>query len=175
MTVGGDASTEVCIGAVLDVLDMHLHEGATYAGGSVMAEDVSIILGERSDTDGLDAIGSLLAAQRSGPAVRVLVASGSAAPVNVAVEAADFSTSPKAQHYLKLMRDLDSGPPALLRNVQERVGREELRAYPMLTGNPWWSLRLEGLEVGRFRPAHGWLDVGRPDKTGLEAETTVSR
>ncbi len=170
VAVGGDASTEVCVGAVLDVLDMYLHEGPTYAGGSVTADEVAIILGERRDTEGLDAIGSLLAAQRGGPAVRVLLASGSGAPVDLAVEAADFSTSPKAQHYLKLMRDLESGPPALLRNVQERVGREELRAYPMLTGNPWWSLRLEGLEVGRFRPGHGWLDVGKPGKTGLEGE-----
>ncbi|MCZ2818014.1 hypothetical protein [Modestobacter sp. VKM Ac-2984] len=39
-----------------------------------------------------------------------------------------------------------------------------------LTGHPAWSLRLEGLEVGRIRPGRGWLDVGRVGRTGKESE-----
>jgi hypothetical protein len=84
----------------------------------------------------------------------------------VPVGAADFSGSEKAQRYLELMNALAPEPPALLTTVRDGVGRAELKAYPMLTANPWWSLRLEGLEVGRFRDDQGWLDVGKIGRTG---------
>ena len=36
----------------------------------------------------------------------------------------------------------------------------------MLSSPGRWSLRLEGLEVGRFKGDQGWLDVGKIGKTG---------
>jgi hypothetical protein len=124
------------------------------------------VLGERSNTEALDAIGTLVGAMRGGPSVELLVTSAGERPVPVTLAAADFRGSAKAQQYLELMNAVAPEPPALLNTVQRGVGRDELRAYPMLTANPWWSLRLEGLEVGRFREKQGWLDVGKTGKTG---------
>ncbi|MCZ2826084.1 MULTISPECIES: PGN_0703 family putative restriction endonuclease [unclassified Modestobacter] len=166
VAVGSDATTEQCIGAVLDLLDVHLHEGSTYRGAPVDGDRVSVVLGERSNSEALDAIGTLLHAMRGGPSIEVLVTGAGEKPLPLPLAAADFSGSAKAQQYLELMEALAPQPPALLTTVRQGVGREELRAYPMLTANPWWSLRLEGLEVGRFRDNYGWLDVGAVGKTG---------
>jgi hypothetical protein len=166
VAVGSDATTEECIGAVLDLLDMHLHAGAAFAGSPVAGDEVTVVVGERANTEALDAIGSLVAELRSGPSVRVLVATDAGSPREAPLAAADFSTSSKAHHYLQLMQALRAGPHSLLQTIQRSIGREELRAYPMLTGKGWWSLRLEGLEVGRFRSGKGWLDVGKVGKTG---------
>lgn len=170
VAVGSDASTEQCIGAVLDLLDLHLAEGVRYAAAAVAADEVSVILGERSDTEALDAIGTLIAALDGGPAIHVYGADAAGVRPLPGLAAADFASSAKAERYLHLMERLDDGPPELLQKVQQNVGRPELRAYPMLTGHPAWSLRLEGLEVGRIRPGRGWLDVGRVGRTGKESE-----
>jgi hypothetical protein len=166
VAVGSDASTEACVGAVLDLIDVHLHDGATYRGRKVAREEVCVVLGERSNTEALDAIGTLVDAMHGELSVELLVTSAGERPVPMPLAAADFRGSTKAQQYLELMDALAPEPPALLTTVQRGVGRDELRAYPMLTGNPWWSLRLEGLEVGRFRDKQGWLDVGKTGKTG---------
>jgi hypothetical protein len=166
VVVGSDASTEECIGAVLDLVDVHLHDGATYRGTAVAADEVCVVLGERSNTEALDAIGTLVSAMHDGPSIDLLVTSAGEKPVPVPIVAADFRGTGRPQRYLELMNALAAQPPALLTTVQCGVGREELKAYPMLTANPWWSLRLEGLEVGRFRDKQGWLDVGKIGKTG---------
>ncbi len=166
VAVGSDASTEACVGAVLDLIDVHLHDGATYRGRKVAPEEVCVVLGQRSNTEALDAIGTLVHAMDGGPSVELLVTSAGERPVPMPLAAADFRGSAKAQQYLELMNAVAPEPPALLTTVQRGVGRDELRAYPMLTANPWSSLRLEGLEVGRFRDKQGWLDVGKTGKTG---------
>jgi hypothetical protein len=166
VAVGSDASTEECIGAVLDLIDVHLHDGATHRGREVAAAEVCVVLGERSNTEALDAIGTLVTAMHGGPSVKLLVTGAGERPVLVSLAAADFGGSEKAHRYLELMEALAPEPPALLTTVQCGVGRDELKAYPMLTANPWWSLRLEGLEVGRFRDEQGWLDVGKIGRTG---------
>lgn len=170
VAVGSDASTEECIGAVLDLLDLHAFGGHSFAGRPVAADEVSVVLGARADSEALDAIGTLLATLQGAPAVRVHIANKAGMRPAATLAAADFSSSEKAIRYLELMNRLQEGPPPLLRDVQKSVDRQELRAYPMLTANPWWSLRLEGLEVGRFRPDRGWLDVGKVGRTGKEGE-----
>ena len=166
MAVASDTSTETCIGACLDLLDMQLHEGHTYAGAPVATDQVTLIVADRASSEALDAIGSILAALTSPLTVAVLTAQDSSPPEQIQLGAADFSQSAKAGDYLTLMQNLNTGPPELLLSIHTRVGRPELRAYPQLTSNPWWSLRLEGLEVGRFRPNSGWLDVGKAGPTG---------
>lgn len=166
VAVGSDASTEECIGAVFDLIDVHLHHGATHRGREVAADEVRVVLGGRSTTEAFDAIGTLVHAMHGAPSIQLLVTGAGERPAPVPLAPADFSGSEKAQRYLTLMDALAPEPPALLTTVRRRVDREELKAYPMLTANPWWSLRLEGLEVGRFRDDQGWLDVGKIGKTG---------
>ncbi|MBN1093433.1 hypothetical protein JKP75_13195 [Blastococcus sp. TML/M2B] len=170
VAVASGASTETCIGAVLDLLDLHLHGAGASAGEGEPAGEVAVVLGERENTEALDAIGSLLAAMSGGPAVHIYTADATGLRQLPPLAPADFSTSAKAVRYLGLMDRLEDGPPDLLRRLQKEVGRTELRAYPMLTGYPDWSLRLEGLEVGRIRAGRGWLDVGKVGRTGNEGE-----
>ena len=54
--------------------------------------------------------------------------------------------------------------PPLVRDVMDKVGREELRAYPMLSQPGRWSIRLEGLEVARLDGSGGFVDVGKNGK-----------
>jgi hypothetical protein len=174
VAVGAEVPPEKCIGAVLDVLDLHASGGNVFAGRPVAAADVSVVLAERAGSETLDAIGTLVATLRNAPTVHVYQATESALRPAAPLREADFSASEKARRYLRLMERLDDGPPELLRRVLKQADRGELRAYPMLTGHPWWSLRLEGLEVGRFRPGRGWLDVGRVGRTGNESEARAT-
>lgn len=164
------SSTGACVGAVLDIIDMHLAEGRTFAGATVMADEVAVVLDHRVKDEAWDAVGSLVSALSAGPRVTVFRARGDESPEPVSTQAADFSRSAKAAHYLTLLQRLDDGPPQLLRTLQQQVDRDELKAYPMLTGHPEWSLRLEGLQVGRFRPDRGWLDVGKTSAAGVDGE-----
>jgi hypothetical protein len=174
VAVGSDASTEEAIGSVLDLLDVHLFAGREHRGSAVAADEVSVILGDRADSEALDAIGSLLASVGGGPTVHVYLADPAGVRLVSPLAVADFSGSEKPERYLQLMNRLEEGPPAVLQQLKKAIGRPELRAYPMLTGHPDWSLRLEGLEVGRFRPGHGWLDVGKAGRTGNESDARKS-
>jgi hypothetical protein len=63
-------------------------------------------------------------------------------------------------------------PPELAQALVSAIGRPEVRLYPMLTQLPatgTWSLRVEGLEVGRITANGGRLVVGKPGKTGAES------
>jgi len=40
----------------------------------------------------------------------------------------------------------------------------------MLTARGTWSMRVEGLEIGRFRDRRGWLDVGKDAESGAQSE-----
>jgi hypothetical protein len=59
---------------------------------------------------------------------------------------------------------LQRGLPPLVRDIMDEVGREELRAYPMLSQPGRWSIRLEGLEVARLDAAGGFVDIGKAGK-----------
>ncbi len=65
--------------------------------------------------------------------------------------------------------------PATVTNLVREVGLPEVRAYPQLTAKGEWSIRVEGLQVGRaFADGTGWLDVGKLGKlgkTGAERKT----
>lgn len=54
-------------------------------------------------------------------------------------------------------------PTGLARDILEQDRSDSLRLYPQLSKNPKnaeWSLRLDGLQVGKVNPATGWLRVG---------------
>jgi hypothetical protein len=110
VAVGSDASTEEAIGSVLDLLDVHLFEGPEYRGSAVAADEVSVILGERADSEALDGIGSLLASLRGGPTVHVYVADPAGVRL-VSPRSADFSGSEKPERYLQLMGAATTGTP----------------------------------------------------------------
>lgn len=56
------------------------------------------------------------------------------------------------------------------RDLTQSLNIAELRAYPMLTARGTWSMRVEGLEIGRFRDRRGWLDVGKDAASGAQSE-----
>ena len=61
----------------------------------------------------------------------------------------------------------DFTPPRLVAELLDLVELDELRAYPQLTATGEWSIRLEGLQIGRItRRERGYLDVGSIGKYG---------
>ncbi len=171
VAVGSDSGAKVQIAALLDLLDLHLQSPDRDS-----AQQVTLILGGCPDgPEALDAIGTMVHSMTSGPQVRVLVADDKGLLAPVETEPCDFSTDAEYSGWLKLLMAVESGPPALLRKLVREVAAlagwdgaasQPLMAYQMLSARGRWSLRLEGLEVGRFKGTSGWLDVGKVGKLG---------
>jgi hypothetical protein len=87
----------------------------------------------------------------------------------------DPATARRALGWQRLLSEvLRRKLPPLVRDVMDKVGREELRAYPMLSQPGWWSIRLEGLEVARLDGSGGFVDVGKVGKnSGVSAARGV--
>jgi hypothetical protein len=84
--------------------------------------------------------------------------------------APDFSSSMRAVGYSRLLENWRMAEPfPIACHLAKLVDHPSLRLYPMLSQNPLtghWSVRLDGLEVGRVGPATGKLDVGRTSPAG---------
>ncbi len=139
---------------------------------STSPDGVTLIIGgSTTGPEALDAIGTLVGSMTTGPTVRVLVAGDQGTLEPFAPRLCDFSTSTEYPGWLDLLMAIEAGPPTLVRELVSAVGtlrsvggREAsnaLRAYQMLSSPGRWSLRLEGLEVGRFKGDQGWLNVGK--------------
>lgn len=171
VAVGSDSGAKAQISALLDLLDLHLHVPA-----NVDADHVTLILGGcPAGSEALDAIGTLVHNMTSGPKVRVLVADDEDSLAPVGTAPCDFSTDAEYPGWIGLLMAVESGPPAVLRSLVGEVvelagphgaATQALRAYQMLSSPGRWSLRLEGLEVGQFKGASGWLGVGKVGKLG---------
>jgi len=171
VAVGSDSGAKAQISALLDLLDLHLHVPA-----NVDADHVTLILGGcPAGSEALDAIGTLVHSMTSGPKVRVLVADDEDSLAPVGTAPCDFSTDAEYPGWIGLLMAVESGPPAVLRSLVGEVvelagphgpATQALRAYQMLSSPGRWSLRLEGLEVGQFKGASGWLGVGKVGKLG---------
>lgn len=176
VAVGSDADVWTQITALLVLADLHLmHAPIAGAGAAVSSEATLILCDGRRLPQVTDPIGTLLAAMAGAadgaPRVEVLVgdADGSLRPVRPV--APSFSSPATYLSWSGLLHQVPDEPPRLLRDAVQAAGLACMRAYPMLTAHPWWSLRMEGLEVGRFRgepgkPAQGWLGVGKPGAAG---------
>ena len=80
-----------------------------------------------------------------------------------------FDPSDWSAHYKDWPGHLraDVTVPALVTDLVHAVGLDELRAYPMLTSKGCWSLRLEGLEIGRVKARGEGLVSGSRVSTAM--------
>lgn len=171
VAVTGDSKTQ--IGAFVDLVDLHLHGGSSYHGQPVDHYEVSILFVENPDSDeAKDGLRTLAASIQNGPKVHLIQISADGTtrrlePVTRTFEDAKFY---RFERYRGLLLAV-AQPPELLLDLVAKAGHPSFRAYPMLTQKGRWSLRLEGLEVGRFRGGEGVLDVGKPGKfDGVSAQ-----
>ena len=163
--------TKPQIDALVDLL--HLYRCTAPPDEVMVPTELDIILGgARPEVS--DALVTLVRSLKGAPAVRIfdyrrngtITELGDDPRFNPATE----------RHTLRwqglLSKVLQRGLPPLVRDVMDKVGRQELRAYPMLSKPGWWSLRLEGLEVARLDAAGGVVDIG---KTGKDNAVSPAR
>lgn len=175
VAVGSDAGAKVQIAALLDLLHLHLTGDGTYAGRPVRPDQVTIIIGSGPEAgESSDALGILADSLVAGPQVHVMASGPDSTLALPPLPSIDLSDVAHYPDWPQLLSHIGTEPSALLTSITDRVNLDALRGYPMLTSGGWWSLRLEGLEVGRFRGDKGWLDVGKDGKTRADGTTARS-
>jgi hypothetical protein len=170
--VAAASDTKTQIGALLDLVDLHLHGADRVAGAPVRADRVTCLVVEDDPaSEAIDALRTLAACLRAPFEVRLLRVTTDGTVRPVASGTPDLSDIDRYRYkrWRGLLAGIDDGPPTLVRDVIAAAARPELRAYPMLSGKGTWSLRVEGLEVGRFGPGEGVLGVGKDGKTGKKS------
>jgi hypothetical protein len=169
LAVGSDVAPVVRIGALLDLIAWHL---SVDPPPGIDPGTVTLLLAHTTQ-ESSDAIRVLSGALTRGPRVQVLhQAEGHADPAfeEDTGTAPDYAESAKARQWAGYLAGWSSARPsgAALR-LAELVGSDTLRLYPMLTRSPdppLWSVRLDGLEVGRVNDDGGVLDVGKDSPAG---------
>src|SRR3954452_13747934 len=162
VAVSGDESPKTQIAALLDLLDLHLQGKDRYKDVAVRPDEVTLLLGGRrkGSREAVDAVRTLVRTMREGPRVRLLEHDGASGWRPVADEPFDLRDVANYPEWPRLLDEVPTEPPKLVISFVRAVGLEPLRAYPMLSSHgKQWSVRLEGLEVGRFTKKAGWLDV----------------
>lgn len=162
--VAADRKAEVQIKSLLDVVELHLVDAP--AGGPVAADEVTVLIQDSPrSAEVRDALATLISEMRGGPDVRVLLLGSDGDVQQLELTVPAFDTAEYYPRWPGLMKAAQqAGAPQLLDELWEDLDHGAFRAYPMLTGFPYWSLRVEGLEVGRVRDGYGWLDVGKPGR-----------
>jgi hypothetical protein len=166
VAVQGERSLDVKVGALLDLIA--LDNERRRSGQSDGKDDtVALILGfsEVAHQEAIEALCTLRAAYMGSTAIRIVVEGEDGVLADSPDGAKDFSRSSSAVRWLALMSSVDFGPPPLVAELIQRVRHPALRAYPMLSQWPMWSIRLEGLIVGKADESRGVLDVGKLGKT----------
>ncbi len=169
VAVGDDASAKTQIAALLDLLHLH-YDGTDEGTPSVTNRDeVTIILGDHKN-EAVDALCTLRDNVVGAPRVNIRVYEPAQSLSLVGRSALDLADElnlyPGWSDLLKAVRQ----PPKLVETLAQSLNIAELRAYPMLTARGTWSMRVEGLEIGRFRDRRGWLDVGKDAESGAQSE-----
>jgi hypothetical protein len=162
VAVGTDTKTQ--IGALLDLVDLHLHGADVRDGTPVAPDEVTFLLAADDwDTEAEGALRTLVAQLDAGIRVDLhrLTSHGEVLPISAA-GLDDLGDHRKYRYtdWLGLLAGVEDCPPPLAQRLMRAVPREEFRAYPVLGSNNCWSLRLEGLEVAQIGPYKGWADVG---------------
>ncbi|MGH8962409.1 MAG: hypothetical protein ACRDWT_14685 [Jatrophihabitantaceae bacterium] len=169
VAVGSDASSKTQIAAMLDLLHLH-NDGADPATAVVTNRDeITIILGDHKD-EAVDALCTLRDTLLEGPVVNIRIHQDDGTLTRVGQSTLDLADAKNL--YPGWSDDLRAvaTPPPLVDKFARSADMPEFRAYPMLTSSGWWSMRLEGLEVGRLRDGQGWLDVGKDASSGAQSE-----
>lgn len=171
--VGRDAGAKTQIAALLDLLHLHLTGAGQYKNFLVQPDEVTLLLGGRhkNSREAVDAVSTLIRSMRSGPKARLLEHDQAwAPPGDLPCNFADKDLYPRWPGLLAAVPD---EPPQLVTDLVGRVNHPGVRAYPMLTQRGFWSIRLEGLEVGRLSGDRGTLDVGKDSKDGAGRQSAA--
>lgn len=151
-------SAKAQISSLLDLLDLHL------AGVETSPDGVAVLLDDPAP-EAVGALSTLRTALLGKIDVQLQTYDGEgwAELPHPGFDPADCST-----HYTNWpgLLAAEFTVPPLVTNLVKAADLPELRAYPLLTSKGWWSLRLEGLEIGRVGAQQGKLGVGKPGKTG---------
>lgn len=166
VAVGSDVDTKTQIGAAIDAIGWHIFEGDDHKA-------VTVVYAGDATGEAAQALRTLRSQVRS-PTLRLLTATRNAMGEVVVeedtAEPPDFAKSLDAARWAGLMDGWDEAqPPTLAHALAREVADDVLRLYPMLSQSPnppRWSIRIDGLEIGRLQGDKGTLDVGRPGKTG---------
>lgn len=171
IAVGSERNAKTQIAALLDLLDLHVN-------GSTSDQDaVTLLLGGRLGLkrEAVDAVRTLVGAKRGGPEVRLLEHDADGGWVPIADEPFDAADVTEYTRWPALLSAIPHEPPALVIDLLRRASVPALRAYPMLSSKGTrWSLRVEGLEVGRVTAKGGYLDVGKEGKLGGQSAARIS-
>lgn len=166
VAVTGDSKTQ--IGALVDLVDLHLNGDGTSQSKPLPPTEVNLLFARNPSSDEAeDALRTMAWTIADSLTVHLIQVGTDGDTSELAPEPCTFEDTQKYrfERYRGLLLAVGE-PPDLLRELVARVDHPSLRAYPMLTKSGTWSLRLEGLEVGTFRGTHGSLDVGKPGKAG---------
>jgi hypothetical protein len=161
------------IDALVDLL--HLYLCTAPPDGVTVTSELDIILGG-ARPEASDALFTLVRSLKGAPAVRIFDYNRDGTITELADHRPfDPATAPRSLGWQRLLGEvLRRTLPPLARDVMDKVGRQELRAYPMLSQPGWWSIRLEGLEVARLNSSGGFVDVGEVGKNdGVSAARSV--
>ena len=163
--------TKPQIDALVDLL--HLYRCTAPPDGVTVTSELDIILGG-ARPEASDALFTLVRSLKGAPAVRIFDYRRDGTITELADDRLfDPATARRTLGWQRLLSEvLRRTLPPLVRDVMDKVGREELRAYPMLSQPGWWSIRLEGLEVARLDGSGGFVDVG---KTGKNSGVSTAR
>src|SRR5487761_1100184 len=169
LAVGSDVAPVMRIGALLDLIAWHLSASSP---GNADPDTVTLLL-SHTTAESSDAVRVLVGALECGPRVRLLrQAEGHAGPLfeDDTGSAPGYAESAKAQRWAGYLAGWSRAQPSgTARRLAELVDSNTLRLYPMLTQSPdppLWSVRIDGLEVGRINETGGELDVGKDSPTG---------
>lgn len=154
------ASSKTQIAALLDLLDLHLSD--VDAGQPVRSDAVALRVPDPT-SEARGAIGTLVESLAAPLQVEVVeLKNGDWSPAAKGWDLADVNEYAGWPELLARPRDV----PPLVAEVVQTADLPALRAYPMLSTRAGWSLRLEGLEVGRANANVVKLKVGKEGKTG---------
>lgn len=156
-----DASSKEQIAALLDLLDLHLSKVAT--SQAVHPDQITLRVPVPS-TEARGAIGTLIEALVVPVQVNVLELGQDSAwgPAQTGWNLGNVTEYSRWPELLSRPRPV----PSLVSAIVEEAGLPALRAYPMLSSAGGWSLRVEGLEVGRANAKQVKLSVGKDGKNG---------
>jgi hypothetical protein len=160
------ADTKAQISALLDVLDLR------QSGVHQSPDGVAILL-DRPSPEAVAAIATLRSVVADKVNIEVL-AFDNLSWTPIADSAFDLSDAASYYPLWAGYLGAEFAVPPFLRALVRDVRRADLRAYPLLTEKGWWSLRLEGLEVGVVSADWARLGVGKIGKLGdLSRERTA--
>jgi len=165
VAVDTDAATQLT--GVLALVDLHARQGGRMGDTKVAMDDVTVLVAELPRRpEAVDAVATLAATAmaRGGPRVHVLSLRSGGQPVEVPAVATNFAdaTTYGYARWAALLDHTRGGPPAWVDALIAAVGRDDVRAYPMLSERGTrWSLRLEGLQVAIADADGARFDVGR--------------